>query len=88
MKFDDYTIDFVPSGRMLVIHNNDVPNVIGSIGAFLGDNGINIANLHLARKGRGEKALVIVEVDDDLNSDLKNQMNQLPELLDFKYIIV
>lgn len=88
VKFDDYVIDFIPSGKMLVIHNNDVPNVVGSIGTFLGENRINIANLHLARKSMGGKALVIVEVDNEISSDLLEQMKRLPEMLDLKYIIV
>ncbi|MDY6932905.1 MAG: phosphoglycerate dehydrogenase [Spirochaetota bacterium] len=86
VRFDDYLVDFVPSGRMLVLHNNDVPNVIGSIGTFLGDNGINIANLHLSRAKKGGRALVIVGVDDELNPELLDKMKGLPEIIDLKYI--
>ena len=88
VKFNDYMIDFIPSGKMIVLHNNDVPNVVGSIGTFLGEKGINIANLHLARTTRGGKVLVIIEVDDDLSSNFLEQLNSIPEIIDVKYIVL
>ncbi len=88
VRCDEYLIDFIPSGRMLVMHNNDVPNVIGAIGTFLGKNNVNIANLHLARTRRGGKALVILEVDEDITTDLLHKLSQLPEILDVKYVVV
>ncbi len=86
VKFNEYLIDFIPSGRMLVMHNNDVPNVIGSIGTFLGKNNVNIANLHLARTKRGGKALVVVEVDGELDKKLLDELKKMPEILDLNYI--
>lgn len=88
VKFDDYLIDFIPSGKMVVMHNNDVPNVVGSVGTFFGNKGINIANLHLARTRRGGRALVMIEVDDDLGKDVLEQLNDLPEILDARYIVM
>ena len=70
------------------MHNNDVPNVIGSIGTFLGKSGINIANFHLARTERGGKALMIIDVDDEISKDLFEQLGNLPEIIDVKYIIM
>ena len=88
VKLNEYLIDFIPTGRMLLMHNNDVPNVVGSIGTFLGNNGINIANLHLARTKRGGKALVMIEVDDEIGKDILEKMSGLPEIIDLKYISV
>lgn len=88
VKINEYMIDFIPGGKMLVMHNNDVPNVIGTIGNFLGSRGINIANLHLARPRRGGKALVIIETDEDLSPDVLEQMNGLPEILDLRYVVL
>ena len=86
VKYDEYLVDFIPTGKMLVMHNNDVPNVVGSIGTFLGERNVNIANLHLARTRRGGKALVILELDDDLSQDFLNQLGELPEIIDLNFI--
>ncbi len=88
VKFNEYLIDFIPAGKMLIMHNNDVPNVVGSIGSFLGKHGINIANLHLARTKRGGKALVIIEIDDELGKEIVEEMAALPEIIDLKHITV
>ncbi len=86
VRYDEYSIDFVPRSGMLVIRNNDVPNVIGSIGTFLGKNGINIANFHLARTERGGRALMIVDIDDEIDDALFKQLSDLPEILEVKYM--
>ncbi len=88
VRCDEYLIDFIPSGKMLVMHNNDIPNVIGAIGTFLGNNHINIANLHLARTRRGGKALVILEIDEEISAKVLEKLAQLPEILDVKCVVV
>lgn len=88
VKFNEYLIDFIPSGKMIIMRNNDVPNVVGSIGTFLGKKGINIANLHLARTKRGGKALVMIEIDDMMPAETLEEMGKLPEILDLKFVSV
>ena len=48
---------------MLVLHNTDVPGVIGKMGNVLGASGINIAGFHLGRVKEGGKAVAIINVD-------------------------
>ncbi|HMB20143.1 MAG TPA: phosphoglycerate dehydrogenase [Spirochaetota bacterium] len=86
VKYDDYLVDFIPTGKMLVMHNNDVPNVIGSIGTFLGERNVNIANLHLARTKRGGEALVILELDDELSQEFLDQLLELPQIIDLNFL--
>jgi D-3-phosphoglycerate dehydrogenase len=62
VEFDALPIEFTPEGTLLVITNRDVPGVVGRIGTFLGDKGINIVDLDLAR-GRGGRAAAVVRVD-------------------------
>jgi D-3-phosphoglycerate dehydrogenase len=47
---------------MLVFSNRDVPGVIGRIGTFLGQKGVNIVDFALAR-GSGGRAAAVVRVD-------------------------
>jgi hypothetical protein len=50
IRIDDYHVDVIPDGWMLVIRNRDVPGVIGRVGSALGSAGINIASYHQARR--------------------------------------
>jgi D-3-phosphoglycerate dehydrogenase len=40
-----------------------VPGVIGRVGTFFGDAGINIAHMTVSRNNRGGKALMVLSVD-------------------------
>ena len=52
VRVDDYRLEAVPSGYMLVFSNQDTPGVIGKIGTILGSNQINIAGMQLGRVAR------------------------------------
>jgi len=62
VEFDGLPIEFTPEGTLLVITNRDVPGVVGRIGTFLGEKGINIVDLDLAR-GRDGRAAAVVRID-------------------------
>ena len=54
---------------MLYTTNDDVPGIIGTLGATLGANGVNIANFTLGRADRGGEAIALLYVDDALSND-------------------
>ncbi len=62
-RIDGFRIEAVPRGFMLVMHNRDVPGVIGRVGTILGESGINISAFHLGRRERGGEAMALIEVD-------------------------
>jgi D-3-phosphoglycerate dehydrogenase / 2-oxoglutarate reductase len=62
-EIDDFRIEAIPRGFMLVMHNRDVPGVIGRVGTILGEDGINISAFHLGRHKRGGEAMAVIELD-------------------------
>ena len=52
-RINGFRIEAIPRGFMLVLHNRDVPGVIGRVGTILGEAGINISAFHLGRRERG-----------------------------------
>src|SRR5262249_18297793 len=63
IRIDGYRIEAAPEGYFLMLHNRDVPGVVGAVGTILGQSGINIAGLELGRDRAGGTALSLVEVD-------------------------
>src|SRR5439155_10842204 len=59
-EINDFRVEAAPRGRMLVMHNRDVPGVIGRVGTILGKQGINISAFHLGRRERGGEAMVVI----------------------------
>jgi D-3-phosphoglycerate dehydrogenase len=74
--------DFAPTNYMLALRNNDVPGVLGKIGTFLGDKGINIAGLQCGRKEKGKIAISIVTLDDAVSKEDIYELKKYPDIID------
>jgi len=74
-------------GGLLMLHNQDVPGVIGSIGIFLGNIGINIAGIQLGRKELGGTAICLINVDSPVEEDILSKIAKLPNITSAKYLI-
>jgi D-3-phosphoglycerate dehydrogenase len=68
-RINGFRIEAIPRGNMLVMHNRDVPGVIGRVGTILGEAGINISAFHLGRRERGGEAMAVIEVDAPLDAE-------------------
>ncbi len=86
VKIDDYEVEIVPEGNMLVMNNNDKPGVIGNIGTMMGKNNINIARMHFGRESAGGKAISVVNIDSSISDELLEEIRRLPNILDVKVI--
>jgi len=83
---DDYHIDAVPEGVMLVCFNEDKPRIVGELGTLLGEAGINIANMALGRKEPGSPALTVLNLDDRLSSEILERVGQIEFINDVREI--
>ena len=83
---DDYPMEAVPEGDMLVLMNNDKPGVIGSLGTIFGQNGINIARMQFGRDKPGGLAVSVVSIDNPASPELVEKIRKLPNVLSAKMI--
>ncbi len=63
VRLDEYHLDAIPDGAMLIVCNDDRPGMVGRIGTALGNAGVNIAYLSLGRDRSGGRALAIFNLD-------------------------
>jgi D-3-phosphoglycerate dehydrogenase len=63
VEFAGSPLEFRPGGHLLVLENRDRPGVVGKVGSTLGAAGINIADIHLARRPGGD-AIAVLRVDE------------------------
>jgi D-3-phosphoglycerate dehydrogenase len=66
VKVDEFQIDALPSGPMLLVSNDDRPGMVGRIGTVLGEAGVNIAYMSLGRDRSGGRALAVLNLDAPL----------------------
>jgi D-3-phosphoglycerate dehydrogenase / 2-oxoglutarate reductase len=81
VRVDDYRLEAVPSGYMLVFSNQDTPGVIGRIGTLLGSNQINIAGMQLGRVAPHGMAVAVVNVDSAIPPAIMHEIRRLPNIL-------
>jgi len=86
IQVDNFPMETVPEGDMLVLMNNDKPGVIGGIGTLLGQNGINIARMQFGRESQGGRAMSVVSIDSLVSDELMAKIKQLPNVLSVKQI--
>ncbi|MGB5751430.1 MAG: phosphoglycerate dehydrogenase [Thermoanaerobaculia bacterium] len=80
VRLEGYRLEFRAKGRLLLLRNSDVPGVVGTLGTLLGEAGINIAEIHLARKEGGGEALAVLRLDQAPPESTIAALEALPEI--------
>lgn len=83
---DNFPVEILPEGDILVVYNNDKPGVIGSIGTLLAEHKTNIAWMHFGRKSAGGLAISVVAVDSKLSDELLDKLRALPNILSARQV--
>jgi D-3-phosphoglycerate dehydrogenase len=81
VKVNSFYLEAVPEGYILILHNRDVPGVVGAVGTLLGKEGINIAGMELGRGERGGKAISFIHVDDMVSKETLQALRNLPQII-------
>jgi len=81
VRINDFYLDADPQGFILMLHNRDVPGVVGSVGMLLGESKINIARLELGREKIGGMAVSLIHVDDDIPNSVLERLRTLPNII-------
>ncbi len=86
VRINDFYMDAVPDGSVLVIRNLDKPGMIGRVGSTLGARGINIGWMTFGRKAQGGEAMTVLNVDQPVSPSVLEELKKLPDVLDVKLI--
>jgi D-3-phosphoglycerate dehydrogenase len=70
VEINGFDMDLDLSGYLLFFVYEDRPGVVGTVGAALGEAGINIAGAQVSRTTRGGEALMAVTVDSPVPAEL------------------
>jgi len=81
VRINNFYLEAVPEGYILILHNRDVPGVIGAVGTLLGQKGINIAGLELGREKVGGMAISFFHVDDVVPKETLEALRNLPSIV-------
>lgn len=86
VRIDDFDVEAVPEGYILLISNKDVPGIVGQIGTLLGNNKINIAGMTLGRDKPGGQATTLLKIDSAISDQVMQEIRQAKNILGAKLI--
>jgi D-3-phosphoglycerate dehydrogenase len=69
VQLRDLNIEFTPEGHILLLSYEDRPGMVGRIGSILGALNVNIASMHVGRKSKRGRAIVVLMLDEDLTNE-------------------
>jgi D-3-phosphoglycerate dehydrogenase / 2-oxoglutarate reductase len=83
LRIDNYAMDMVPEGTMVLLENKDQPGVIGFVGNTFGDAQVNIADMVISREVRadGNQALMVMKTDSVPDMATMEKLRARPNIL-------
>jgi D-3-phosphoglycerate dehydrogenase len=80
VELDDYVLDAIPEGPMLVTFHKDEPGVVGKLGTLLGQAGVNISRMQIGTGEGAAPALAICNLDRGLTDAELAAIRALPPI--------
>lgn len=86
VKINEFYVDAVPEGTMMLTRHKDVAGMVGQIGTILGKNKINIAAMSLGRKKRGGEAITVLNIDGEVPQKVIDEIKTSANIMDVKIV--
>jgi D-3-phosphoglycerate dehydrogenase len=74
VKINNFRLELVPEGHILLIFNQDRPGAIGGIGTTLGKHNINIGRMHVGQDKDGEHNIIFLQTDTQVPDDVLEEL--------------
>lgn len=74
VQVNEYRMNFVPSGHLLIMGSFDQPGVIGRVGTLMAENQVNIASWYTGRATPGGHTLTVLSLDQPLGDSVMDQL--------------
>jgi len=81
VRLDEFHLDALPKGDMLIVSNDDRPGMVGRIGSAIGGASVNIAYLSLGRDRSGGRAIAVFNLDSPVPDGLLREIAAIDGVL-------
>ncbi len=78
VRINNFRLEMIPQGHAALIHNQDKPGAIGSIGTVLGKNNVNIGRMQVGQEGDGERNIIFLRTDTPIPEHVVEELRKLP----------
>ncbi|WP_239254368.1 L-serine ammonia-lyase, iron-sulfur-dependent subunit beta [Listeria ilorinensis] len=80
IRLNEFELEFTGTAPALIILHRDRFGMIASVSRIIADNKINIGQMKVSRKVRGDEALMVIEVDQTVEQSLLDEISQIPDV--------
>jgi D-3-phosphoglycerate dehydrogenase len=74
---NNFRLEMIPDGHLVLIQNVDIPGSIGEIGTKLGEFGVNINRMHVGQEEDGQRNIIFLQLDTPLNDEVVKELDRL-----------
>lgn len=86
LRINDFYLEAIPEGHNLLLHNRDVPGVIGEIASHLGRHGINIGRMAVGQEKAEKLNVILMNTNDPVRDELLEGLRGLDHVLSVRRI--
>ncbi|HTP25619.1 MAG TPA: ACT domain-containing protein, partial [Anaeromyxobacteraceae bacterium] len=80
VRVNQFRLEAVPEGDIIMCENDDTPGVVGNIGTALGSAGVNIAQIYLSRDAERKTAFSLINVDSPPSVEVLEKLRRLQHM--------
>lgn len=88
VRFDDFYLEVIPEGKILIVQNEDKPGVVGNLGTLLGKNRINISSLQLGLSAKSRLAAAFYSVEGNVTGPILAEIQKIPGIISVQQVIL
>jgi D-3-phosphoglycerate dehydrogenase len=86
VEVNGFDVDIEPTDHLAFLRYSDRPGMVGTVGGILGDAGINIAGMQVARDAKGGQALVALSVDSAIPTEALSEIQHAIDALSVRAV--
>jgi len=77
---NDYEVESILEGTILITRHTDQPGVIGAVGDALGGGDVNITRMHVGESTTENKAMAVIGISSPLNEEIFAAVKVIPAI--------
>lgn len=87
VQIEEWAVDTVADGRLLLVRSADRPGVLGAVGSLMGARGINVTRLTVG-SGPRTSAVMVWQVDAELDAAALEAIRAIPNIESAEQVIL
>ncbi|MBN2059977.1 MAG: phosphoglycerate dehydrogenase [Deltaproteobacteria bacterium] len=86
VRINDFYLEAIPEGHNLLIHNMDIPGVIGRIAMKLGERNVNISRMAVGQEKAEKQNVILLSTNIPVEDNILEELRMLENIFSVKRI--